>query len=113
MVNHEPNGTKIDSCAAGQRHPKPGLPAWILGPVALVFIALAGVYAFGTTFSQFADYDDQGTMMVCIRGYLEGHPLYSSVRLMYGPCYFMYEAILHRMTCLPVTHDITGMICIA
>jgi hypothetical protein len=81
-------------------------------PVALVFIAIAGVYAFSTTFSQFASYDDQGSMMVCIRGYLEGHPLYDSVRLMYGPFYFIYEAILHRLTCLPVTHDVTGIICI-
>ena len=38
----------------------------------MVFIALAGVYAFSATFSQFADYDDQGTMMVCMRGYLAG-----------------------------------------
>jgi hypothetical protein len=80
--------------------------------VALIFVAIAGVYAFSVTFSQFASYDDQGTMMVCIRGYLEGHPLYDSVRLMYGPSYFIYEAVLHRLTCLPVTHDVTGIICI-
>ena len=113
MVSNQPNGTKADGWETEQRHQKPGLPAWILGTVALNFIAIAGVYAFSITFSQFAPYDDQGTMMVCMRGYLEGYPLYDSVRLAYGPFYFIYEALLHRATCLPVTHDVTGIICIA
>jgi len=112
MVSKQPTGTRADGCGTEQRQQKPGLAAWILVPVALIFIAIAGVSAFSTTFSQFASYDDQGSMMVCIRGYLEGHPLYDSVRLMYGPFYFMYEAMLHTLTCLPVTHDVTGIICI-
>ena len=112
MALNRPSGTTADGCEAEQRHQRPGLSAWILVPMALIFIAIAGVYAFSITFSQFASYDDQGTMMVCIRGYLEGHPLYDSVRLMYGPFYFIYEAMLHTLTSLPVTHDVTGIICI-
>jgi len=112
MVNSEPRGTQPDGCGIEQRYQQLALPGWVFVPMALICLAIAGVYAFTTTFSQFARYDDQGTMMVCIRGYLEGHPLYNSVRLMYGPFYFIYEAILHRLTCLPVTHDVAGLICI-
>jgi len=112
MATPEITAGTSDCCAPEQRLPKPALPLWVLAPAALAFVAVAVVYAFSITFSQFAPYDDQGSMMVCIRGYLEGHPLYDSVRLMYGPFYFMYEALLHRVTGAPVTHDVTGIICI-
>ena len=35
-------------------------PKWFLAVGALVFLAVAAVYAFSLTFSQFAPYDDQG-----------------------------------------------------
>ena len=72
----------------------------------------AAVYAYSTIFSKFAFYDDQGFMMISLKGYLEGHPLYDQVFSTYGPFYFFWERAIHAITALPVTHDFTGILCL-
>ena len=89
-----------------------GLPRWILVILATMFLATAGFYAYCCVFSQFNFPDDQGFLMVTVRGYLEGHPLYDSVGVIYGPVYYLWEWIFHRMTSLPVTHDVTYGLCV-
>ena len=90
----------------------PELPRWLLVFGALVFVAIAAVYAFSLTFSQFAPYDDQGCLMNCIRGYLTGHPLYDGVSTPYGPVYYFYYWLVHGLISVPLTHDATRGLCV-
>jgi len=98
-ADHHPDGARA------------GLPARALAAVALIFLCLAAVYAFSTTFSKFAPYDDEGFMMISVRGFLEGHALYQEVTA-YGPCYYLYEWLLHGLASLPLTHDVTRSLCV-
>ena len=50
--------------------------------------------------------------MITVRGYLEGHPLYDSVFTAYGPFYYLYEWMVHTVAFLPLTHDLTRILCI-
>ena len=90
----------------------PELPRWLLALGALVFLAVAAVYAFSLTFSQFAPYDDQGCLMISVRGYLEGHPLYDGVSSPYGPFYYFYYWLVHGIISVPLTHDATRALCV-
>src|SRR5690349_11410630 len=72
---------------------------WRFLPVLAGFTVLivSTIYAFFTTFSQFSLYDDEGTLMLTVRGFLEGNPLYNNVVSYYGPVYYFYEWILHSL----------------
>ena len=83
--------------------------ASILGCLAL---ANAAVFGYCTVFSKFAFYDDQGFMMVSVKGFLEGQPLYERVFSTYGPTYYFWEWLVHRAIAIPVTHDTTGLLCV-
>ena len=89
-----------------------GLPVWVLAAVALISLSLAAVYAFCSTFGKFAPFDDEGYAMLSVRGFLEGHPLYQSVFTYYGPFYYFYQWLVHALASLPLTHDVTGLLCV-
>ena len=84
---------------------------WLSGIVTVPFLAGAGLYMFYIIFSQKSG-DDEGYLMISVRGFLEGHPLYDSVFTQYGPVYYLYEWLLRSLTALPMTHDATRMLCI-
>jgi hypothetical protein len=77
-----------------------------------LFLAVAGVTAFCHIFTVFAPYDDEGFLMITVRGYLEGHLLYDSVLTAYGPFYYAYEWVIHSFACFPLTHDSTRILCL-
>lgn len=43
--------------------------------------------------------------MLSLRGYLEGHPLYSQTYTQYGPFHFFIQGLTFRLLHLPMTHD--------
>jgi hypothetical protein len=51
--------------------------------------------------------------MIAVRGWLNGEPLYDRVSTLYGPTYYFLQWLLHTVAFLPVTHDVTGMVCVA
>ena len=83
---------------------------WLGGIATVPFLAAAGLYMFYIIFSQKSG-DDEGYLMISIRGFLEGHPLYDSVFTQYGPVYYLYEWLLRSLTRLPMTHDATRFLC--
>ena len=103
---------KLDAHARSGGALLPELPRWLLVFGALVFVAIAAVYAFSLTFSQFAPYDDQGLLMISVRGYLEGHPLYDGIFSLYGPVYYFYAWFVHGLISVPLTHDATRALCV-
>jgi hypothetical protein len=100
------------SLRMGRGHEFARLPAPIIILVGLICLAIAGIYAYSIIFSQFAFYDDEGFMMTSVRGFLEGHALYDKVFTWYGPFYYFYKWILHGLGQLPLSHDLTGLLCL-
>jgi hypothetical protein len=87
----------------------PGRPLRTLA--ALLFLLVAAATAYYITFSlKLAD--DEGYLMISIRGFLEGHPLFDSVFTQYGPFYYFYEWLLRSVLAIPLTHDATRLLCI-
>jgi hypothetical protein len=59
-------------------------------------------HTLGTTFRV---WDDEGYMLLSLRSYLQGHPLYSETYTQYGPFQFLAQAFSFWILHLPVTHD--------
>jgi hypothetical protein len=53
----------------------------------------------------FRSYDDEGYMLLSLKGFLSGHPLYSETYSQYGPFHSIAQAFQFRALQLPVTHD--------
>jgi hypothetical protein len=53
----------------------------------------------------FRVWDDEGYMLLSLRSYLAGHPLYSETFTQYGPFHFFAQSLTFRLLHLPVTHD--------
>jgi hypothetical protein len=77
---------------------------WVL-PLAILLTVPAAMTAYFRSFGGFEPYDDEGTLIEMVRGFLEGRPLYNSVSTMYGPAYFFYEWLAHTLAGRPVTTD--------
>jgi hypothetical protein len=56
----------------------------------------------------FAPYDDEGYVLVSVREFLAGRPLYNEVFTQYGPTYFAYRHLLSLVQGTP-THDLTRL----
>lgn len=64
-------------------------------------------------FSRPIGQDDEGYLLITVRGFLEGFPLYDSVFTQYGPLYYDYEWVIHSLLGFPITHDVTRFFCVA
>jgi hypothetical protein len=104
--------TQAKSIGSGGYGSPPHLAAWSIVLAALVFLAVAAVYAYCRIFSQFAFWDDEGFLMISVRRFLEGSPLYDSFHNYYGPFYYSYQWLVHTITFAPVSHDVTGILCL-
>ncbi|MGH7867183.1 MAG: hypothetical protein ACREP9_06010, partial [Candidatus Dormibacteraceae bacterium] len=81
--------------------------------IGIPFLLTAVIYAFGITFSQFSPYDDEGRVMISVKGFLSGNALYNDVSSPYGPIYYFYEWIVHTLLRVPLTNDATAVLCVA
>ena len=95
-----------------RRNPPLRLSQWILVLGTLLFLTVGAMYAFTTTFGKFRTYDDEGYFMISMQGYLGGNPLYDRVSTVYGPVYYFYEWVLHRVAAIPLTSDATAGLCV-
>ncbi len=85
--------------------------AWAIGVYAVVAIA-ATVAAYFAIFNQFAPYDDEGTLLLSLRGFAEGEVLYRDVYTVYGPFYYELFGGLFALAGLDVTTDASRSIVI-
>ena len=65
---------------------------------------------FFKAFSTFQEYDDQGYVMITLKQYREGQPLYDAVFTQYGPAYYLFRNWLY--VSLDVTHTLTGLVAV-
>jgi hypothetical protein len=83
---------------------------------ALVYAALAlaaGLTAYWSVFSTFTYYDDEGTLLVALRGFVAGDTLYEDVFSQYGPFYFELFGGLFALTGRTATNDAGRLIVVA
>lgn len=78
---------------------------------ALVAIA-AAVAAYYAIFTNFAPYDDEGTLLVTVQAFAKGHVLYRDIYSPYGPFYYELFGGLFALTGKAVTTDASRTIVI-
>jgi hypothetical protein len=80
-------------------------------------LAIAFAYTLMNVRSYFAWYDDEGFMLMTLRQYTTGLPLYDKMYTEYGPFYYVFHSALFRFAGWTVTHDhirwITIFLCVA
>lgn len=59
-------------------------------------------YSLGTVYFH---HDDEGYVLLSLKHYLDGEPLYTKTFTQYGPFYYLVEGGIFRLFRLPVTHD--------
>ena len=79
--------------------------------VAFAITTLAvGQLAFFQIFSFFAVYDDEGYLLISLKLFRQGVPLYDTVYSQYGPFYYGFMDVVFSVLRLDVTHDAGGLV---
>ncbi len=82
-----------------------------IGAYALVAIA-ATITAYFSIFTVFASYDDEGTLLVTLRAFVDGDALYRDIWSVYGPFYYELFGGFFSVTGLEVSTDASRTIVI-
>jgi hypothetical protein len=77
-----------------------------IGLYALVAMG-AAVAAYFAIFTQFAPYDDEGTLLVTLQAFAHGDALYSDIFTLYGPFYYELFGGLLALGGISVTTDLS------
>lgn len=78
----------------------------LLAIAAYTLVALAAlVAAYFTVFTVWAGYDDEGTLLVTLRAFVDGDTLYRDVYSPYGPFYYEVFGGFFTLSGLEVTND--------
>jgi hypothetical protein len=89
-------------------------PVWgwrVAGYGALAVVA--ALAAYWLMFTQFAFYDDEGTVLTSLVLFKQGQPLYSDIVTQYGPFYFELYGGLSVLTGHELTHDVGRLLVVA
>ncbi|HTT93785.1 MAG TPA: hypothetical protein VMF55_03880 [Solirubrobacterales bacterium] len=65
----------------------------------------AFVAAYYGIFSQFAPYDDEGTLLITLKAFIHGDHLYAEIWSVYGPFYYELFGGIFKLFGIPVTTD--------
>lgn len=77
----------------------------------VMFLSLfCAPYVLINSFSGFAIFDDEGTIMIMFRELLAGKTAYSDVYSLYGPFYLIIFTEFFRSSVMPLTHDSARLI---
>jgi hypothetical protein len=85
-----------------------------LGVVRLLTVLSVSVattyYAFFVMFGWFSPYDDEGYLLISLKGYLSGASIYDQVFTQYGPLFLTLWGGVFRLIGLEVTHEASRLI---
>jgi hypothetical protein len=75
--------------------------------IALYAIVSIGAFlaAYFTIFNEFAPYDDEGTLLVTLKAFVQGHALYREIWSVYGPFYYELFGGFFKLFGLSITTD--------
>src|SRR5262245_25597384 len=71
-----------------------------------VTTAVVALLAYFLIFSYFAEYDDEGYLLISLRSFRQGQALYDTVFSQYGPFYYAFMDGLRLVLRLEWTHDV-------
>jgi hypothetical protein len=71
----------------------------------LLFLSALIFISFPIVMSTHAPYDDEGYVMMTLRTFTEGEPLYRSTHTQYGPAYYFLSGAFHSVFGLPLNQD--------
>jgi hypothetical protein len=80
--------------------------------VALYAITAIGAFvaAYFGIFSEFAPYDDEGTLLITLKAFVHGDALYRDIWSVYGPFYYELFGAFFKVTGLQITTDASRII---
>jgi hypothetical protein len=87
----------------------------VIAASAAAFAAVTSVTAYIgylLMFAGFQNYDDEGFMLMSLRSFLSGHPLYDQVVVQYGPFYYEVFGVLGVLG-VPFDHDSGRLVTLA
>jgi hypothetical protein len=67
----------------------------------ILFTLLALPYFWSSTFSGLPWFDDEGTLLVSIRAFIQGHRMYDDVYSLYGPLFNLFYGLLYGPLHIP------------
>jgi hypothetical protein len=70
--------------------------------IAIASLLGTALLAHAALFGDFSDYDDEGYMLLSLRAWREGNPLYDRVPTIYGPFYFQFVSAVFALLRLPL-----------
>jgi hypothetical protein len=112
LATSSPSG-RSTSLAARARETIAAHPtATALGLYSIVALAAVAA-AYFAIFTQFAPYDDEGTLLVSLKAFSHGQALYGDVYSPYGPFYYELFGGFFALTGLAVSNDASRLIVIA
>jgi hypothetical protein len=76
----------------------------------IIVIVISGAIAYWRAYSSITPYYDEGTMMLTVRQVENGAALYNQVISIYGPVYYLCEALPYMLSGARVSHDSVRMI---
>lgn len=78
----------------------------------LALSALCALAAYLAVFTQFAPYDDEGTLLTALRAYVAGGDLYEEVYTSYGPAYFQIFGTFFGASGIEITTNVSRLVVI-
>jgi hypothetical protein len=70
----------------------------------ILMTILALPYVWSSAFSTLPWYDDEGTLLVSVRAFVEHHRMYDEVYSLYGPLYNLFYGLLYGPLHIPANH---------
>lgn len=70
-----------------------------------VVVLLRAISSYVFMFSRFADYDDEGNILLSIKQFLEGNALYDEIFAQYGPFFFILSKAIFGTGLVELGHD--------
>jgi len=74
--------------------------------VGVIAVCLIGVFAFGSLFTTFVFWDDEGYFLLAYRDFLMGRTPYDDIYSVYGPYTFLSAGLFTAFDASNVTHDV-------
>lgn len=70
-----------------------------------IVVVLASIAAYFMVFTDWADFDDEGTVLVGLRAFVDGDALYRDIWSVYGPFYYEFFGGFFSLFGIDVTND--------
>lgn len=75
------------------------------GAIVLATIGIGAGYVYYTIFSRFQGYDDEGFILISLKAFFQGKPLYDEIYSSFQPGFYVLHWLLFKTCGAPLCHD--------